>query len=362
MRYTLRLLIVGLLASFDCLGQSTSPPPPVIAKTAPVAHGASHRAPELVVLNTVKGTSVGFMWLAPMKCDVQGNLYLRNRIEGVSAIHKLNANGKEIALPQPDSAKPDLRPVFGGHFSVGKDGSVYELVGSGMDKKHHVFIYKPDGSLKSDITLASGFPWLPALVAVFPSGNLLVTGLEYDHDPSNLVKWPVTGVFGSNGSLLKEVKLEDDDAIHNMAAVGDSRVTAPEAPGVNHAVQLGEMDVANDGNIYLMRHLSPPIVYAISPDGEVVRRFIVDPGQPGYVPSGMHIAGNRIELEFFQPQKGNPLIKIVDLAGNGLATYHPDPEAGIGAALACYTSDPDRFVFLGGDDNGVIAVKTVGVR
>jgi hypothetical protein len=143
-----------------------------------------------------------------------------------------------------------------------------------------------------------------------------------------------------------------------MAAVGDSRVADPNAPGVNRAVELGDMDAAEDGNVYLMRHLSPAIIYAISVEGKLLRRFTVDPGQPDYVPSGMHIVGDRIVLEFFQPQEGNPVIKIVDLLRKGLATYHIDPQVKIGAALACYASNPDRFTYLGGDDDGRITVNT----
>jgi hypothetical protein len=250
------------------------------------------------------------------------------------------------------------------HFWVGKEGYVYQLVSSWGDRRFHVFVYRPDGSLKSDIVLEAGFAWVPDLVAAFPSGNLLVTGREYDSDRKNPVKWPFTGVFAPDGSLVKEVKLEDDEMIHDMAAVGDSRVARPESPGGNLAVQLGEMDAASDGNIYLMRYLSPAIVYSISPEGKVLRRFTVDAGEPSYVPSGMHIAGNKIAMEFFQPQEGNPVIKIVDLEGAEFATYRVGPDARIGAAFACYTSNPDRFVFLGGgdDENPPIAVNTVGPR
>jgi hypothetical protein len=365
MRYALALMVLGSLSSLAALGQAPSPASSAaVSPSTPSVHRAGTQSGDLVVLNSVKGTVVASTWLFPMKCDTKGDLYLRNVVEGVGAVHKLNAEGKQIALLQPDSAKPSVRPSVSGHFSVGKEGYVYQLVSSWADKKRHVFVYQPDGSLKSDMVLEAGFPWLPSLVAAFPSGGLLVTGLEYDHDRKNWVKWPFTGVFALDGSLVKEVKLEDDDMIHDMAAVGDSRVTHPEAPGDNFAVQLGEMDAASDGNIYLMRDLSPAIVYAISPEGKVLRRFTVDPGDPNYVPSGMHIAGNRIALEFFQPQEGDPVIKIVDLEGAELATYRVGSDARIGAAFACYTSNPDRFVFLGGgdDENPPITVNTVGPR
>ena len=115
-------------------------------------------------------------------------------------------------------------------------------------------------------------------MAVFPSGNLLISGLEYDHDRKNSVMWPFTGIFGSDGALLKEVKLEDDDAIHDMALSGDQRVSSFTNPSANHAVEFSKMEAGADGNIFLMRWLTPAIFYAISPGGAVVRRFTVDPG------------------------------------------------------------------------------------
>ena len=343
--FLLLLWIAGSLTASNCLAQSLAVPPSATSNftTPAVTSDVTGQLPELALRNTVRTAYVNAGMLLPAKCDRDGSVYLRDVIEGVHAIHELNAGGKQVALFRPDLALPGLRPVTGGQFSVGKDGYVYELVGSWEDRKNHVLVYRPDGSLNSDIKLEPGFGWSTAQVAAFPSGNLLVTGLKYDHPRTNSVKLPFTGVFGPDGSLLKEVKLEDDDMIHDMAVVGDSRVTAPEAPGVNHAVELGDMDAANDGNIYLMRRLSPAIVYAVSPEGEVVRRFTVEAGQPDSMPESMHIAGNRIAVEFYE------LIKIVDLEGRELVSYVPH-ELPLEFPLACYSTKPERFTFLGGGD------------
>jgi hypothetical protein len=354
------LLIAGLLIPNACLAQSLVVPSSATSSGAASAKNqdGTGQLPELTLRDTVKTAYLNAgMLLLPAKCDRDGNVYLRDVTEGVHAIHKLNAEGKQVALFQPDPPTAGSKPIAEGYFSVGKDGYVYELVGSWEDRKNHVLIYRPDGTLKTDVSLETGFAWIPAQVAAFPSGNFLVTGLKYDHRRTNSVKLPFTGVFGPDGSLLKEVKLEDDDMIHDMAVVGDSRVTAPEAPGVNHAVELGDMDAANDGNIYLMRRLSPAIVYAISPEGEVVRRFTVEAGQRDSMPESMHIAGNRIAVEFYE------LIKIVDLEGRELTTYAPH-ELPLEGALGCYSTNPERFTFLGdGDvDNRRVTLNVGGPR
>jgi hypothetical protein len=243
------------------------------------------------------------------------------------------------------------------YFAVSENSELYQLVFP-HEITRYVYVYKSDGTYKSAIKLQPGFPWQPSTMAVFPSGNLLISGLEYDHDRKNSVMWPFTGIFGSDGVLLKEVKLEDDDAIHDMALSGDQRVSSFTNPSANHAVEFSKMEAGADGNIYLMRWLTPAIFYAISPGGEVVRRFTVDPGDQDYQPTDMHVSGNVIAVVFFQPQSKETRMKVVDLEGQEIATYDavkvegkPKPEP-LGVAFACYTANPGRFVFLSaGDDN-----------
>jgi len=353
------LMIGGSLGSTNCLAQTPVVPPSAASNStsSTKTHEAASRLLDLSLLSTVKATYVNAgMFLWPLKCDRDSNLYLRNLTDGVPGIHKLSSDGKQLAVFQPDSATPDLKIDVAGYFSVSTDGNVYQLIGP-HEINRYLFVYKPDGNLRSYVKLATGFPWVPAQVAPFPSGDVLVTGLEYDHDRTNPVKWPYTAVFSSTGAVLKEVRLEDDDTIHDMAAAGDARVVSPEAPTVNHAVGLGHMEAANDGNIYLMRRLSPAILYAISPKGEVVRRFTVDAGQPDYMPQSMHIAGNRIAVQFAHPQSDDQLIKIVDLEGHELVAYHVARDSPLGFALACYSTNPERFTFLGVADDHTVTLN-----
>src|ERR1019366_5900697 len=105
---------------------------------------------------------------------------------------------------------------------------LYELVYP-HEMYQYVFAYKSDGTFKSAIKLNLGFRWSAHSLAVFPSGQLLISGFEYDRDPA-AATWPFTGIFAADGSLLKEIKLEDDDTLRDMAASGDSRVSSPTVP------------------------------------------------------------------------------------------------------------------------------------
>jgi hypothetical protein len=84
--------------------------------------------------------------------------------------------------------------------------------------------------------------------------------------------------------MLKHINLDDDDELRNLASMGDPRVTSEQNPGGNRAIAYTKMEMAEDGNVYLMRWTNPAILYAVSAGGAVVRRFAVNPGNPSYRP------------------------------------------------------------------------------
>lgn len=292
----------------------------------------------------------------PIRCDSDGDLYLHTDSAGASAIHKLNAKGERLALFEA-SSNPNFSKIdVASYFDLAADGGeVHELVFP-HEINRYVFIFSSDGTLKSTVKLQPGFPFSPGELAVFPTGQYLISGLKYDADRTAAM-WPFNGIFAADGRLLKEIELEDDKTLHDMAASGDARVALPGNPQANRAISGTQVEVADDGNAYLMRWTNPAIFYAISPGGEVVRRFTVDPGDPGYKPSAMHVYKGRIAVLFVEKQGGGPgIMKIIDLQGHEIASYDepkPDPKAtnsSLGPAFACYTEDPTRFLFLGSGD------------
>jgi hypothetical protein len=159
---------------------------------------------------------------------------------------------------------------------------------------------------------------------------------------------PFTGIFSTSGTLLKEIKLEDDDGLHEMAINGDPRVTSPSNPSANRAIDRSKMQPAADGNIYLMRWVAPAILYSISPGGEVIRRFTVDPGDANFMPTQMHISGNSIAIVFFQQQTKQVRLKVVDLEGHEIATYDEREVDGKPKVpmflLACFIESPQPLL------------------
>ena len=289
--YFLAACALALLLSANLSAQSSPKGKPEAAGTGVVRH--------LAVVQTVKTPEMANSISVPVRCDDQGNLYARTEPSGVASIRKLNAKGELAALFQPSSVT-DLKVLISLKFDLDGSGGVYQLA-VGQKPPLYVIMFKSDGSYEGSIKLDSGLLFPSALAVFRPSGTFLITGQKYDRNRM-AVKVPFTGIFSASGALLKEISLEDDNAIHDMAGSGDPRVISPEAPTDNQALSLSQMQPADDGNVYLMRWVSPAIVYAISSGGEVVRRFEVKAGDDNYRPDTMQISGNRMAVLFFHPQ------------------------------------------------------------
>jgi hypothetical protein len=340
------------------LGQAASKPrPPQSSKTLPPTEAAATKSVDghLVRVQTITTPSEMVTWFySPLRCDNDGNLYLPLEVTDMPAIRKLNQKGERVALYEANKA-PDFKVDLAPWYAVDPEGGDLYLLAEPHELSRYVFAYKSDGTFKSAVKLQPGFPFFPTRIAVFPSGQFLIAGEEYDADRT-AVMWPFTGIFSSDGRLLKELELEDDKTLRNMAASGDTRVTLPENPQANLAINYGSLEMGNDGNGYLMRWTNPTVFYAISAGGQVVRRFTVDPGDSGYRPRGFHIAKNRIAIFFWDKQSNDTLMKVVDLEGHEIATYDEPKGAragnsGLGLSFACYTENPTRFMFLGADDD-----------
>jgi hypothetical protein len=231
---------------------------------------------------------------------------------------------------------------------VDANGGIHVLSDVSGSSSRQVLNFRPDGSYNSVTNLRVDFDWFPSQIASFPEGRFLITGERPLLGHPEAPRWPFTGVFASDGTLLREVKLEDDMELHRMAEVGDSRVARPGLRQINRAVTQGSVETGADGNVYLMRAISPAILYAISPAGEILRSFTVDPGESDFVPlMPLHISGNRMAVLFHNDSTGKQLIKVVSLTGQDLATYSTavggEPP---GPTLACYSAAKERFTFL----------------
>jgi hypothetical protein len=316
----------------------------------------------LTIVETIHAKEEIATGFAEFTCDEDGNIFLGAEAAG-AAIRKLNSKG-ELVATFDRYANPDIQVYGAGSYTLDVDGELYSWVGNPKDGYVYVLGFGADGKYKTKIKIDPGFPWVPGPFAIFRNGTLLMTGQEYDRDVKRPML-PFTGIFRSDGKLLKELSLEDDERIHAMAKEHDPKLTSAAVPTSNRAVAWGRVQPAKDGNIYVMRWLSPTVFYVVSPGGEIVRRFTVDPGTAGLMPVTMHITGNRIAILFRNDGTREQQMKIVDLNGEELATYDAtsrDPNNPLGAAFACYFAKSEQFTFLTTDEDHRVVLRTLEPR
>jgi hypothetical protein len=347
-----RFFLVALSAVilwFPCVSQFPEKP-------STKSKSSSKQHSQLAVIETIKIPSEraeGFSTEEPLRCDADGNFYLRVQEVVEPAIRRINAEGVQDVLFRPSSI-PDLNVEDAAYFSVREGGDIDQLVSISNSEDSYIVTFKSDGSYKSKVKLQPGFSFIPYQLATFASGEWLVTGVRYD--PEVHVKWPFTGIFSEDGTLLRQITLKDDEQIRKMAARGDPAVVLKGHNNGNREIRLGEAVAAGDGNVYVMRKLSAFTVYAISPGGDVVRQFRIDPGSLDFQPLSMQVAGNRMAVLFLNKSSFSKnsnsesispkdvILKVVDLEGHELATYDVGT-SDMGIAFVCYAL-PDKFTFL----------------
>ena len=123
------------------------------------------------------------------------------------------------------------------------------------------------------------------------------------------------------------------------------------------------MELADDGNVYLMRHSPTGPVYVIAPSGQVLKRIALSPPEGSYL-SEIKVSHQELAAEYIRPKPSSHeisavVIQIVDLqSGEPVAEYsHADGE--IGSAFACYSAD--NLTFLVKDDKGSLMIAQTAI-
>lgn len=312
----------------------------------------------------------------PVKCDPESSLYMRGYAPAnpmASPILKISREGKRAAAFAIHSA-PGFEEARVNDFAVDLRGKVYMLAIKSKDELA-IVAFSRDGQYDSTITLDRVF--LPGQLAVFPSGEFLVSGAEIDENRKPTGR-PFTAVFDRSGRFIKELVLpldvqrEPPEATHNPtppSAPQESNAQAAEAPvklqarDFDRAISLGNAVAADDGNIYLMRATTNPLIYVISPGAEVLRRLVIAAPSENSRSVTVKVAGGRVVVEFALRDPGGRftqhiLVMASAETGEVIARYLSPPE--IGGALACYT--PDGFIFLAGAETDQLVIRTAYPR
>lgn len=309
------------------------------------------------------------LFMTPIHCDSTGNIYFRKYLPtgGLQVpVVRISADGRQT-LEFSIASVPGFQGGDTEGFAVGLSGDVVLAVsGEGPNQptrfaEGYLIRFDGTGALDSIVNLGAAYP---LQVALFPNGNLLVSGTKDVHlygrtQPS--VQVGFTELLNSAGAVIKTISLPRDV---RPPRLGDPDFQNYEGQFPSE-MTLGDAVVGNDGNAYLMRHMMPPIVYVISSDGSLLRMLRLEPPRSNarfasaiqYSPQD----GGELAVAFDAKSAGgaSAATRIFSIynaeTGQKLANY--PATQGVGAALACYT--PKGFTFIGWTMQHELALKLV---
>jgi hypothetical protein len=289
----------------------------------------------------------------PTACDEQGRLYVKLIKTGpgmVGPLFRLSSKGVM-------EAEFDTSGSLINRFAVRPNGGVIMMHTDGHTK--FVDNFASDGTRESSVALERPpTPFFPSQLAVFRSGEILISGLQYHPGYK-----AATAIYNPTGHLVKQLVLDGDAEIERAIDAGDAKDTHAQQQNMS-AIDKSIAITGDDGLVYLMRATSPVVVYAISAAGDVVRKVVVSPPNGmGSTDFGLRVVNNRLTVQFNRSCDGtansdycrSSTYAVVDATtGQKLAAYEADEEAA--GTMACYASDPDRF-YIYSDRHGLDVVE-----
>ena len=358
----MRLLTALLVTSLA--GQTSSPPRSQPKPNTRVVPSTSVLPLNISSVTRLPGESGGFM--APLKCDEEGNLYVRKYDRyrpQLGPVVRIGKDGKRDALFDP-TAFPDLGPDRADAFSPAWDGGLYWIAQKGVVKPRiYVLHFSSDGSPAEAVPLAVDFEVFT--FAPFPSGNFLLSGIERDITNAKDPGRTFTAVFLSDGRMLARLTLQHSSA----APKGPAAAKSPIKEGVNAVppagtpnLDLSDAEVGRDGNLYVMqRSYSSALVFAISASGEIVRKVRIPDPLPGGTPTAFHVSANRFAIAFENDHPQQHILVVADAStGRKIATYSVASE--LASSFACYSADESVFTFLELGEGSVLQVMRAEAR
>ena len=299
-----------------------------------------------VTLHVRQNTQVGLTSapiLMPLKCDSDGNLYVRfwdNDTQLGAPVTKIGRDGKLLAKFSFENLH-EIGSVGVVDF-VADRGQLSAIVGG--SKGQYLAKFSREGKFQSATPLSLNRDILPHRLVVIGGGKLLVTAEKVTEVGDGAAREPKTIIVDESGNIARYVDTKETIPSDN------SGKTAPE-----DVRSLERSQVVSDGAglVYIMRPSAPALVISISPSGEVLQKYPVDTPQAGYVAQSLQVNGGRIAVSFIETdgQHYGPksLTRVIDAAtGIPLIDYMAPPE--LDGALECYVAPSQFSMFFGGKD------------
>ena len=322
----------------------------------PVAHGSSIALRASSTMNVA--SEMGGAFMSSSKCDADGNLYVRKLAADrplLGPVVKIDPDGKRSALFDP-AAFSQLALDRADAFLPASDGGMYQIAQSGVIKPRiYVLHFSSDGSPSSPTLLDADFEVYT--FAAFADGNFLLSGVKRDVQNRNDRGRNFSAVFSADGRELAQLSFPETQgpaktgaksnagAHRNIARKDVQKDAQKDAEKSAPTLDLADAEAGSDGNLYVMRHSSPALVYVIASSGKIMQTIKVASPLPGAVPSGFHVSGNRLAISFWNDDKQSQTIVVADAqTGRKIASYADS--TGLGPSFACYSANDGVFTFL----------------
>jgi hypothetical protein len=305
--------------------------------------------------------------MVPLKCDAEGDVYLRGYQLGdllAAPLTKVSADGtKRVEFNLRKVQGFDKAEIY--DFAVGLHGDVYFLASTTLTERR-IAKFSDAGEFESSVVVDA--PFTPQKLAVFPSGQFFVAGEELVERTSTPTGRPFTAIIDASGRIVARLHLTGDVGSSNesVSKTADSKkadakndLTEQQQKDLT-AIELGAVFIPGDGNAYLMRTTTPPVVYVVDAAGNQVRKLEIQPPDKGFEVVTFKVAYGKIVTEFERkmqtPPGGEQLLSVADTqTGIREIDYALPPE--VGGLFACYT--PNFFLFVG-QHEGHLAIKKAG--
>ena len=274
----------------------------------------------------------------PIKCDGDGNVYLRSSF-GAVEITKIAPDGTKKG--SFGSAVSEIKDLGLYDFFPAEDGKLYLLLdGAEAD------VAEFDGNAKFErlIKLDAGRLFRPEQFVVLSDGQFFISGNSIEAGKS-AKKYPFSGMFDVNGKLAREVLLKEDETAN------------PENGKANRegaSLPFRGYLLGRDGNIYIFQKGNPILAYVVSQSGHLLRTLKIKQPNPKYQPAVVKMGDGHIAVEFQLIEASNQfeatehIIRIADTeTGKTLIDYQGSSL--LTGMFACYGSE--KFTFLTGNEH-----------
>lgn len=320
--------LLGVVTSILCMalvpaaGQQT--PAPQWKYLSPIELHSSSRVETLL---PAEGGVIG-----PIRCDADQNMYW---LSEAGSLLRMSSDGQRITSFDVE-AVTKLRQISTtrgeiADFAVTPDGKLYASVT--LEKSSYIVGFRSNDRDTSLTKLEAPEYFRPVGLVAFSNGNFLIAG-EAPSEKGQLK--PLTAIFDQSGRMVSDLTFKRDRT-----------VTHPQSDSAEDTLPVilnGNAASADDGNVYVMRRFSNPLVYVVSPVGQLQRVLkIIAPKE--FEPIYMTLANGQILFDFQKREMGGVELLYGVYAttdGSALRFYRPGDD--VRGIFACYADN--EFVFL----------------